>query len=177
MAGGRPTLYDPDVHPAAAEALAREGKTNTEIAEGIGISRATLTIWQREYPEFLAAIKAGKATPDDLVENSLYKRALGYEYTETKVVKDEFGTVIKTEVITKQVAPDVGAQCMWLKNRRAQEWQDRVKQEISGPDGSPIEIISKLSDEEVISRARRLLTSRESDTACGSNPLEHHQQT
>lgn len=130
--GGRPTKYDPSVHPALAESLAREGLTNTEIAEALGIDRATLHNWQNAHKEFFDSVKSGKETPDDNVEKSLYRRALGYEYTETKITKNEDGVIVKTETTVKQVAPDVGAQCMWLKNRRPQDWRDKQEIEHSG---------------------------------------------
>lgn len=130
--GGRPTKYNPDLHPALVESLAREGLTNTEIAEDLGIDRATLHNWQNAHKEFFDSIKRGKETPDDNVEKSLYRRALGYEYTETKITKNEDGVVVKTETTVKQVAPDVGAQCMWLKNRRPQDWRDKQEIEHSG---------------------------------------------
>jgi len=132
MTAGRPTDYNPDKHPALAEALAREGLTNTEIADKLGVSKVTLHAWQNKYPEFLNSIKIGKETPDDNVEKSLYSRAMGYEYTETKVTQNEGGVIVKTEITTKQVAPDVGAQCMWLKNRRPGDWRDKQEVEHSG---------------------------------------------
>lgn len=130
--GGRPTKYDPSVHPALAESLAREGLTNTEIAEALGIDRATLHNWQNAHKEFFDSVKSGKETPNDNVEKSLYRRALGYEYTETKITKNEDGVIVKTETTVKQVAPDVGAQCMWLKNRRPQDWRDKQEIKHSG---------------------------------------------
>ena len=40
---------------------------------------------------------------------------------------DKDGNVkpIKIEKTKKQVPPDVGAQCFWLKNRQRDKWQDR----------------------------------------------------
>lgn len=138
MAGGRPTDYDPEIHPTLAEELARQGLTQSEIADELGLNACTITDWKNKYPEFSKAIKRGKQTPDDKVEKSLYTRAIGYECTETKTVKDSNGKAIKTETITRQIIPDVGAQCMWLKNRRPDKWRDKVQQEISGPEGKPL---------------------------------------
>ena len=151
MPGGRPLEYNPETHPAIAENLSNEGCTQSEIAEKIGVHPATITDWKHKYPEFSEALKRGKQKPDDIVQKSLYTRAIGYEYTETKIVKDETGCIIKTETVTKQMAPDVGAQCMWLKNRRPEEWRDKQEIEHSGKDGGPIRIVTAkdLSDDDL----------------------------
>lgn len=69
------------------------------------------------------------------VENALAKRALGYKYTERtfeRVWNEQVGKYIKvnTKSVTKEVAPDVGAICFWLKNRRPKNWKDRPEQQI-----------------------------------------------
>ena len=135
---GAPTKYDPDRHPEYARALAIEGLTNEEIAKQIGINKTTLHEWVKKHPDFSNSIKEGKAESDAKVEMSLYKRALGYTYTERKVIDlSDGGTRIET--VVKEVVPDVGAQCMWLKNRRPDKWRDRIQQEITGKDGGPVE--------------------------------------
>jgi len=56
------------------------------------------------------------------------KRALGYEYEETKVMVDADGKK-RVERIKKQVQPDVTAQIFWLKNRRPDRWRDKQELE------------------------------------------------
>ena len=114
------------------EAWCRDGLTEADIAKNTGVSVTTLGIWKRNYPSFLAALKRGKEVVDVLVENALYKRAMGYEYTETKETsyKDGEGKLFKrVERYTKQIAPDVTAQIFWLKNRKKEEWRDAQKKE------------------------------------------------
>ena len=74
----------------------------------------------------MAALKRGKEVVDIEVENALFKRALGYTYTEEKVeVSKENGRkAVKTVQIVKHVMPDTTAQIFWLKNRMP-EWRDR----------------------------------------------------
>ena len=122
--GGRPTRYDPERHPFLAACLARDGLTSPEIAERLGIHWATLKRWQQRYPEFCAALKESKAESDGKVEMSLYKRALGYEITETEEVRDKRGQVTRKKTTVKQVLPDVTAQIFWLKNRQPEKWRD-----------------------------------------------------
>lgn len=105
-------------------AWARDGLTDEEIAKKCGISRSTLSEWKKNYPDISDALKRGKEVADIEVENALFKRATGYAYTEVKVEYED-GVEIKRTEITKEVLPDVGAQCFWLKNRRPDKWRDK----------------------------------------------------
>jgi transposase-like protein len=136
---GRPSPYNPDIHPETARSLARKGKTNLQIAQAIGVSLDTIQVWINQYPEFSEALKEGKAPADAKVEKSLFQRAIGYKYTEKKVIQLPDGTIRK-EVTEKEVAPDVTAQIFWLKNRLPDEWRDKSNLEHSGPGGTPIPI-------------------------------------
>ena len=155
---GRPSKYDPKSHPVVARAMSRLGATQPEIAEALQVALSNMREWMKRYPEFQAAIKEGKALADSHVEDGLYRRALGYEYTETKVVeeankvgiaigRDENGKakltpaiVVRTETTTKQRAPDVASQIFWLKNRKPDVWRDVQLRELTGKDGEPISV-------------------------------------
>ena len=130
MPGGRPPGYDPQIHPALAGMAASEGKTNKEIAAALEISVGTLWNWEKEYPEFLSAIKDGKRLADDEVEKSLYKRALGYDFYEEKALNIG-GELQKTKVLV-HAHPDPTSCIFWLKNRRPREWRDKQEVEHSG---------------------------------------------
>ena len=135
---GNPTKYNPDQHPFMAWALAIRGKTNKEIAAGLSISTGTLFSWGKIHEEFLSALKAGKSSADAKVENSLYQRAFGYEYEEVRT-EDDCGD-IKTTKTVKHVPGDVTACIFWLKNRRPEDWRDKIEATIGGPDGKPIAV-------------------------------------
>lgn len=105
------------------EGWARDGLTNEQIAENIGINPSTIYDWQNKYPEIANALKTGKEVVDRHVENALLKRALGYEYVEERVEEDYNG--IRTVKTVKHVTPDTTAQIFWLKNRKPKEWRDR----------------------------------------------------
>nr|DAR05296.1 MAG TPA: terminase small subunit [Caudoviricetes sp.] len=106
------------------EGWARDGLTDEQLAEKIGISATTLYDWKNKFPEFSEAIKKGKEIVDIQVENALLKRALGYEYMEERVeISEKDGRkVIQT---VKTVIPDTTAQIFWLKNRRPDKWRDK----------------------------------------------------
>lgn len=130
MARGKyETWLEPD-NLTRLEAWARDGLTLEQIAHNIGCSLSTLCDWKTRYPEISEALKRGREVVDIQVENSLLRRALGYNYNE--VTKElEFDpltgekTLKTTKVVIKQVAPDTTAQIFWLKNRRPDKWRDK----------------------------------------------------
>lgn len=122
------------------EGYARDGLTDDQIAQKIGIGTSTFYRWQEQFREFRDALKKGKAPVDIQVENALLKRALGYEYDEVveEVERipigkpDENGErpmieKVKTKTKRVTVLPDVTAQIFWLKNRRPDKWRDKIE--------------------------------------------------
>lgn len=106
------------------EGWARDGLTDKEIAEKIGINPATLYDWKKKYDEISESLKRGKEVVDRMVENALLKRALGYQYNEVRE-KREGGILTERIVTRKEVAPDTTAQIFWLKNRKPEMWRDK----------------------------------------------------
>lgn len=104
------------------QGMAREGLTQQQIANNLGISIDTLIENKKKYSEFNDALKKGKEVVDFEVENALLKRALGYEYEE-----ETYENGILTKKVKKQVPPDTTAQIFWLKNRKPNNWKDRVE--------------------------------------------------
>jgi len=133
---GRPRVeYSEKYHPAWARSLSRRGLTREEIAREMGISRALLNKWEKMDETFCDALKETKSEADSTVEASLFRRALGYEVEEVRVVgKPEAGgtKTLRVEKVKKQVLPDVTAQIFWLKNRRPDLWRDVQRMEHGG---------------------------------------------
>ena len=112
---------------------ARDGLTDDQIADNIGINRTTLYAWENRFPDIRDALKRGKEVVDRQVENALLKRALGYEYDEvTHELDKDTGQLVVSKVVRKQVIPDTTAQIFWLKNRKPDEFRDKRDVELSG---------------------------------------------
>ena len=109
---------------------ARSGLPKKDIAHNIGISPASLDRWEKKYPPFAEALKKGEVA-DVIVENSLYKRACGYDYDEETVTTDGDGNVISSKCVRKHVPPDTTAAIFWLKNRRPKRWRNSSSLTIS----------------------------------------------
>lgn len=57
---GRPTKYRKEYCEAVVEHMS-DGASLTSFAASIDVCRATINVWADEHPEFLEAVKAGKA--------------------------------------------------------------------------------------------------------------------
>lgn len=122
---GRPSKYDPGIHTQLAYWMAQNGLTDKQIAKELRISESTLNLWKKKYGEFSESLTKGKGLVDTLVEGSLLKRALGFEFVETTKTRNEDGKLKTTKKVTRYMPGDVAAQFIWLKNRKPNEWRDR----------------------------------------------------
>ncbi len=124
------------------EAWARDGLTIEQIAGNMGIHRDTLNEWRKKSDVISAALKKGKEVADIIVENALYKKAIGFKETVKKPMKikhvdyvdgkrnREYEEIIETEEEIF-IPPDTTAQIYWLKNRKPEQWRDKPEQEKS----------------------------------------------
>lgn len=87
------------------EGWARDGLTDEQISENMGIVPSTLYRWKNEYKEISEVLKKGKEVVDYQVENALLRNA---------------------------IKGDTTAQIFWLKNRRPDKWRDKRDVEHSG---------------------------------------------
>ena len=113
------------------EGWARDGLTNEQIADNLGIGKTTFYRMIKEHSELLEHLKKGKEVIDYEVENALLKRALGYKYEEKtyeSIYNKELDMYTEklTKRVTKQVVPDTTALIFWLKNRKPKQWRDKV---------------------------------------------------
>ena len=108
------------------EGWARDGLTYEQIAHNMGIGLTTLKEWRQKQPTIQSALKKGKEVVDIEVENALLKRALGYTITIVEQKLDKEGCVHTLEKDV-HVPGDTTAQIFWLKNRRKQQWRDKIE--------------------------------------------------
>ena len=125
------------------EGWARDGLTDQQIAKNIGISKQTFYDWKKKYADFSDSLKNGKEVIDIQVENSLLKRALGYEYEEVSE-KFDGGILTERKITKKQVVPDTTAQIFWLKNRKPSVWRDKAQVDIDAEFSKVDELISAI---------------------------------
>lgn len=140
---GRPSPYR-DEFAKQAQKLALLGATDIEIADFFEVSVATIYRWKHSHEDFCEALRVGKDALDDRVERSLYQRAVGYTYESEKLFRFE-GKVIRAP-IREHVPPETGAAMSWLKNRRREQWQERIEHKHTHQLMSDTEIETKLDE-------------------------------
>ncbi|MDE5589049.1 MAG: helix-turn-helix domain-containing protein [Acetatifactor sp.] len=99
------------------ESWARDGLTEVQIAENIGISARTLLNWKKKSIPIFLALKKGKEVSDFQVENALFKSA---------------------------IEGNVTAQIFWLKNRKPERWRDKQEQKVDLTEA--VKIIDSIGD-------------------------------
>lgn len=118
------------------EGWARDGLTDEQIAQNMGVAYSTFRTWRDKYSALSAVLKKNKDVADRRVENSLFERALGgtHEVRKTFKVKekyyDDHGKLCEKEKLVQAtdevyIPGDTTAQIFWLKNRKPQEWRDK----------------------------------------------------
>ena len=111
------------------EAWARDGLTDEQIADNIGIRRETLYDWKKKYPHISNALKRGKDVVDIQVENALLNKAQGITKTLIKPIKIKTVTYDNGKRVKEEehieyaeeevfVPPDTVAQIFWLRRPR-----------------------------------------------------------
>ena len=120
MPAGRPSPYKPDF-ARIAERLCRNGATDIEVADILGISVRTFYRWCLLHDEFTAAVRVGKDAADDRVERALYQRAVGYEHVAEKIVTPKGGGHVVVPYMV-HIPADVRAALHWLAIRRPRPW-------------------------------------------------------
>lgn len=136
------------------ECWARDGFTNADISEKIGIGESTFSKWLNKYPELKEALRNGRELVDYKVENALLKSALGYKTTESKVtliMRDGVVVEEREETTEREVAPNTTAAQVWLYNRLPKKWKknrDNVL-DLSDEDTSiQITVVNKSTDDD-----------------------------
>lgn len=151
--GGRlgKKLWNPD-YVRMALPLGEACLTDLQVSKILDVSTWTLNDWKKKYPKFASALKQGKEMSDEMVEKSLYQRAVGYSHPDVDIRTVAIGggvsQIVKTDIV-KHYPPDPTSCIFWLKNRQPENWRDR--QEVVGADGGPVMVVlqAKFNPEEV----------------------------
>lgn len=112
------------------EGLARNGLTLKQCADIFGVSVETVQRWMKDDERFNDAWMRGRVHPDHLVEQALFRRAVGYQIEEL-VQEKSMGVVTKEKRTIREIAPSEIACFFWLKNRLPHLWQERVQHDVT----------------------------------------------
>lgn len=123
---GRKNAYETVIKPRFDDILKwlRSGATEEQICKNLGISQQTFYKYKQENTEFSEFLIKGRQNLVEQLRGALIKKALGFDYSEskvtTKVVDGQEQTT--TEITTKAALPDVAALNLCLKNYDPENW-------------------------------------------------------
>lgn len=121
MSAGRPSKYKPE-YAEQARKLCSLGATDRDLADFFKVAESTINLWKLEHAQFSESLKLAKEQADKRVEQSLYRRALGYSHDSVHVSNYQ-GDVTLTPIV-EHYPPDTTACIFWLKNRQPDAWRD-----------------------------------------------------
>ena len=108
--------------------------TDRQIADKLGIGETSFYRYKNKYPELEQALEDGKKNLVKQLKDTLKKKAKGFYYEETKIIKihnpdedAETEWIERIEVNRKYAQPDTGAAHLLLKNLDP-EWRNDDKQ-------------------------------------------------
>ena len=134
-ARGRPKIKITAAMLRKAEGFAADGLAKQQIAQCLGIGLSTLMEKQKEFPEFLEALKKGKAKGLATVTNALFQSARNGNVT---------------------------AMIFFLKNRDAERWSDRrVYENIDRSEFPELSRITPKRTREIAENVLKVLEARE----------------
>ena len=131
--------YTAEIKKEIFECL-KSGMTDKQTCARVRINPDTFYTWLQKKNDFSELVKTAKAEFRSgmvkKLEDSLYRKAVGYEVeeTETEYTSDSKGNpVIKRQTHKKKhIQPDTGAIVFALTNLAPEEWKNRQYQQIDG---------------------------------------------
>lgn len=113
----RPSKYQTDVASRFDEIKkwCELGATDKEICENLGLSSSAYFDYKKKYREFKELIKKSRKVPILEIKAALYKRAIGFQYSEKKIITASDG-YWKEEVYTRTALPDQASAMILLKH-------------------------------------------------------------
>lgn len=145
---GRKNKYETHIVPFFSQILEwlSNGATERQIAEKLGIAYSTFNDYKVKYPELTEILEKGRRNLVSDLRGALVKKAMGFHYTEKKVVREhvdmpedvrdfllengftreqiERAELVKTEIADKYATPDVAALNLALKNYDKDDWSN-----------------------------------------------------
>jgi len=150
MAKGKYQEWLTDEGKVRLQGWARDGLSDEQLAEKMGVCPSTFYAWKNKYPEISEALREGKEVADRRVENALYNSCFDRKITirrpfKVKEVYYDNGKRCERERVMygeEDVAIPANEKAIefWLANRKPEKWSRKEKLEVSGDKGGPLVI-------------------------------------
>ena len=131
MGAGRPSVFDKKIKPFFDKIVEwrENGATERDIAKRLDVAWSTFRKYKSSNEEFSALLKKGEILMIQKLRGALMKKAMGYQYIETKKIykRDEISgqmVVASIEETVKTAHADVAALNLALKNYDPDNWSN-----------------------------------------------------
>ena len=121
MPGGRPTTYDPEFCDKVIE-WGKLGKSRAWMAAELDVVPDTLTNWEKANPEFLCAMKRARIASQRWWEDK----------GQSNLESQHFQAALWSRSMAARFGDD---------------WREVRRQENTGPDGGPQQVVTETHDE------------------------------
>lgn len=139
---GRPSKFG-SIDIEQVKKLAKKGFTDRELADFFGVTERTWHNWKKNE-SFFHSLKESKELADREVEKALFERACGYKHPDEKILVA--GGDVRVVKTMKYYPPDPTAAIFWLKNRKPQDWRDKVEPYDGEASQEPVSIKINVKD-------------------------------
>lgn len=126
---GAPGFFTEEVRKRCLEML-KKGTPKSQMARILGVATKTIFNWINKSEGFTIEVEKANKLADEMVESSLFKRAIGYEAPKEVVSFNREGEVLRADSF-EHVPPDTNAAKFWLKNRHPTKWRDQIDADVS----------------------------------------------
>lgn len=128
---GRKELYTSMIQPYLSDIskYKKSGYTESEIAQKLGVSYSAFNKYKQKHEELTQALKVGNEELVVELENTLFRRALGFEHEEVRTVVEERGgrQFKRIEKHRKFYPPSDTAIIFALKKLKPEKYGDEIK--------------------------------------------------
>lgn len=182
--GGRPKLWEELEITSKLDAIkgwCMQGATMQELADMIGCGTTTLYEWRRDYPEFAAALRAGRNVANGELLAAAFNASSGFykpskvavKYKTVKVFKnpktgeEELRNVEEVKIVDvmEYVPPNAQLLQFMLYNRLPEHYRKTEHVNVTGNGNG----LSNLSDEELEAELRAMEGAEDNDTGTGED--------
>ena len=130
-------------YASIAKAMSALGATCADLAKAFEVDEFTIKHWQLKHKDFAEACQPDAESSDQLVEQALKQRALGYDRKNQKVVTRNGKTIIVEYV--EHIPASVPAEQFWLVNRQSDRWRSPAKIQRAPTENDPfLEYLRKI---------------------------------
>lgn len=122
--------YEKLVEPRKKEIveLCRQGGTDIDISNLLGISRSTFYNYIKKYPEFDKFITNARASSYEKIENEMFQNAIGRDVEEETIEYGADGKIRSRKIVKKHIVGDLSSQKFILQNRQRERWNQPESQ-------------------------------------------------